>query len=62
MRSDEVRIRGLACALEVLERELHEAVVAARAAGVDSVSLATAVGVSRSTLYRRWLAPETSEK
>lgn len=56
-RDEEVRVRGLAAAVEVLERALDQAVEDARSAGVDSVSLSVALGVSRSTLYRRWPVP-----
>ncbi len=48
-------VRGIVVALELLEDELANAVIAARAAGADGVTLADALGVARSTLYRRYL-------
>jgi hypothetical protein len=52
------RVRACALAMQLLERELREAVQQARREGVDSMQLATAAGVARATLYRRFLASE----
>jgi hypothetical protein len=48
-------VRALSGALVVLDGQLAQAVVAASRAGVDGMRLASALGVSRSTLYRRYL-------
>lgn len=47
-------VRALVRSVARLEYELADAVQAARAAGVDSIRLSGALGVDRSTLYRRF--------
>jgi hypothetical protein len=55
-------VRGLAAVLAMLDRALPLAVHRAHQAGVDSVTLAQALGVHRSTLYRRYMPPEANPK
>jgi IS30 family transposase len=55
------RIRGLADARDVLEEELRRSVRAARDEGTSAWSIAWALGVDRSTVYRRYLSPTPGE-
>ena len=48
-----LRIEGLIEAMRVLEREVEAAVSDAVRQGADRTALAAALGVHRSTLYRR---------
>jgi transcriptional regulator of acetoin/glycerol metabolism len=51
-------VRGLAAVRRLLDDEIGEAVVhACWDNGVDASSVAAALGVSRSALYRRYLTP-----
>lgn len=49
------RVRGLAVVRSLLDAELGRAVIEAHVLGVDAMSLAYTVGVSRASLYRKWL-------
>jgi hypothetical protein len=55
------RIRGLADAEAVLEDELRRAVREARDNGTSAWSIAWALRVDRSTVYRRYLSPTPGE-
>jgi hypothetical protein len=48
------KVRGIVAAQRLLDDALIAAVASCRAVGVDSVSLAHALGVHRATLYRRF--------
>ena len=50
------RVRGLAHAEALIEREIAAAVAEAAAAGVNRREIAEAVGIDRATLYRRYLS------
>ena len=55
------RIRGLAEAMVVLEQAVRAAVGAARDEEVSAVDIASALGVHRATVYRKYLSPAASE-
>lgn len=55
-------VRGLAAVLAMLDRALPLTVYRAHEAGIDSVTLAHALGIHRSTLYRRYMPPEANPK
>jgi len=55
------RIRGLAEAMVVLEDAMRRAVGAARDEEVSVADMASALGVHRATVYRRYLSPATGE-
>jgi len=55
------RIRGLAEAMVVLEEAVRAAVGAARDEEVSAVDIASALGVHRATVYRKYLSPAASE-
>lgn len=51
-----VRLLAVVESIRVAEERLEELVAAAREAGVDGWTLASALGIDRSTLYRRYPA------
>ena len=55
------RIRGLAEAMVVLEDAMTSAVEAARDEEVSVADIASALGVHRATVYRRYLSPAAGE-
>jgi transcriptional regulator of acetoin/glycerol metabolism len=48
-------LRGLVNARDLLDRAIKEAISACHDAGVDATAVADALGVHRSTLYRRFI-------
>lgn len=55
------RIRGLAEAMVVLEGAMRTAVAAARDKEASVADIASALGVHRATVYRRYLSPAGGE-
>lgn len=55
------RIRGLAEAMVALEDAIRRAVEAARDDDESVEDIASALGVHRATVYRRYLSPATGE-
>ena len=51
-------VRGLVAARALMDHALAQSLRTCRDAGVDAWSLASALGVHRSTLYRRYLHDE----
>jgi AcrR family transcriptional regulator len=60
MTADLERLRGFVAVVEVLEREIADAVAACLAEGVERTEVARSLGVHRATVYRRYLSERSA--